>query len=91
MTADYLLNENPYLRERDELLAHLVDDGTISAEAAAKERRRLRGICSEPDCDQPIDGWCEGCDAKLCAHHIEQHIRLSWQRSASGINANCGD
>ena len=32
------LNDNPYLRERDELLAHLVDDGSISAEAAQWER-----------------------------------------------------
>ena len=26
------LNDNPYLRERDELLAHLVDDGLIAGE-----------------------------------------------------------
>ena len=71
----FMLNENPYLRERDELLAHLVDDGTISAEAAAKERCRLRGICSEPDCEQAIDGWCAGCGAKLCASCLSLHAQ----------------
>ena len=49
------LNDNLYLRERDELLAHLVDDGSISAEAAQRERcercdgsaRMMRGsMCS---------------------------------------------
>lgn len=68
-----MLNDNPYLRERDELLAHLVDDGTISAEAARRERCRQRGICSEPDCEQAIDGWCAGCGAKLCSGGLYMH------------------
>lgn len=68
-----MLNDNPYLRERDELLAHLVDDGTISAEAAQRERCRLRGICSEPDCEQAIDGWCAGCGMKLCLSCLAEH------------------
>ena len=57
----------------DELAAHLVDDGTISAAMAARERCRARGICSEPDCEQAIDGWCEECGAKLCAGCLDLH------------------
>lgn len=68
-----LNDDNFYLRERDELLAHLVDDGTISAATAARERCRARGICSEPDCEQAIDGWCEECGAKLCDDDLELH------------------
>jgi hypothetical protein len=42
--------------------------------------QRERGICSDPDCDQPIAGWCGDCDArgafqapKLCAAHLMDH------------------
>jgi hypothetical protein len=68
-----MLNDNTYLRERDELLAHLVDAGTISAAAARRERWRERGICSDPDCEQAIDGWCAGCGAKLCLDCLMRH------------------
>ena len=42
--------------------------------------QRERGICSKPDCDQPIEGWCATCDVegpfrapKLCTKHLAQH------------------
>ena len=41
------LNDNPYLRERDELLAHLVDDGTISAEGSEMATDEQQAMTSE--------------------------------------------
>lgn len=47
------------------------------------QRVRERGMCSEPDCDQPIEGWCDTCDQrgpfkapKLCALHLSVHCGL---------------
>jgi len=34
--------------------------------------RRIRGICSEADCDMPITGFVVG-GRKLCAHHLYAH------------------
>lgn len=31
--------------------------------------RAAYGICSAPDCDQPIACWCTRCAAKMCSHH----------------------
>lgn len=49
-----------------------------TAEALCRER----GICSAPECDQPIAGWCSTCDArgpfqapKLCARHLTAHVQ----------------
>ena len=58
MTADYLLNENPYLRERDELLAHLVDDGTISAEAIECHHEWCGSIRPKSDNPSVVCVWC---------------------------------
>ena len=45
--------------------------------------QRERGICSEPDCDLPIEGWCATCDQrgpfkapKWCAIHLALHCGL---------------
>ena len=54
------LNDNPYLRERDELLAHLVDDGTLA-------------LCADPRCGEPVDDACEFCGKALCAGGIFMH------------------
>ena len=37
------------------------------------QARIARGICSDPDCGLPIDGWCIGCRAKLCERHLRDH------------------
>jgi hypothetical protein len=43
--------------------------------------QRERGLCSDPDCDAPIAGWCATCDAggpfkapKLCEAHLRAHL-----------------
>lgn len=43
-------------------------------------RQLERGICSEPDCDEPILGWCAVCDLwgpgyapKWCEYHLLMH------------------
>ena len=56
------LNDNPYLRERDELLAHLVDDGTISAEV----------FCLH--CGQAAVTYCYECGADLCEACAPDHF-----------------
>jgi hypothetical protein len=45
-----------------------------------EQRQRERGLCSVPDCDEPIDGWCATCDTlgpfqapKWCAVHLLRH------------------
>lgn len=46
-----------------------------------RQLQRERGLCSEPDCSQPIDGWCDTCDMrqgprkapKLCERHLAAH------------------
>jgi hypothetical protein len=47
-------------------------------------QRRARGICSDPDCGNPIAGWCATCDAlgpfkapKWCERHLLAHIRAA--------------
>ena len=47
-----------------------------------RQLQREYGICSEPDCDQPIAGWCDTCDQrgpfkapKWCASHLDAHLR----------------
>lgn len=42
--------------------------------------QRERGICSEPECEMPIAGWCATCDArgpfqapKWCLMHLGLH------------------
>lgn len=54
---------------------------TINTPAQLRQLQRERGICSEPDCDQPIAGWCDTCDAlgpfkapKLCERHLAEHF-----------------
>ncbi len=29
--------------------------------------QRAHGLCSVPDCDEPIQGWCAVCGLKVCA------------------------
>ena len=53
------------LDDRDVLAAHLVDDGTISAEG-----------CSEPGCDLAVADECANCGAELCAGGLFMHERL---------------
>ena len=43
--------------------------------------QRERGMCSDPDCDEPIAGWCDTCDAggpfkapKWCEAHMRAHL-----------------
>jgi hypothetical protein len=43
--------------------------------------QRERGLCSDPDCDEPIMGWCATCDTqgafkapKLCRDHLMLHM-----------------
>ncbi len=31
------------------------------------------GICSDPDCDQPIAGACAACGTRLCVGHLDAH------------------
>jgi hypothetical protein len=35
--------------------------------ATLTEAQRLHGICSAPDCDEAIQGWCARCGIKVCA------------------------
>ncbi len=47
-------------------------------------RQRERGMCSDPDCDEPIAGWCDTCDTcdaggplkapKWCEAHLRAHL-----------------
>jgi hypothetical protein len=44
-------------------------------------QRRRQGICSSPDCGNPIEGWCDTCDAggpfkapKWCEPHLRAHL-----------------
>jgi hypothetical protein len=42
---------------------------------------RERGICSDPDCEQAIDGWCDECGAKLCADCLTRHDAMHYDES----------
>ena len=66
------LNDNPYLRERDELLAHLVDDGSISAAALDPCCANCGASAVAMQCDSCREWQCADCwrygrhDARLC-------------------------
>ncbi|HEX6819548.1 MAG TPA: hypothetical protein VF120_14315 [Ktedonobacterales bacterium] len=54
----------------------------FALDATLRYLQRERGICSEPECDQPIAGWCDTCDAlgpfkapKWCEAHLSAHCR----------------
>jgi hypothetical protein len=65
--------------------------------------QRERGMCSDPDCDKPIAGWCDTCDQrqpfhigqapKWCEAHLRAHLAAHrghqpyWQFGAPGGGA----
>lgn len=61
----------------------------LSRDAARRWQQRERGMCSDPDCDEPIEGWCHTCDErgpflapKLCARHLAEHTHAAGHEAA---------
>jgi hypothetical protein len=51
------------------------------ASARREQLQREHGICSDPNCDEPIWGWCDTCHQsgtvwapKLCDVHLLAHL-----------------
>lgn len=55
--------------------ADTIADEEREAEAQREYQQMVCGICSVPDCDEPIAGYCAAHhSAKLCSHHLSLHL-----------------
>lgn len=78
----FLYSSVPALRRQRELEQAAVAAGQMTVEQARRLACRDQGICSEPDCGQPIAGWV-GHGPKLCYDHLVNHARMLHEEDAA--------